>query len=250
MRITWRTTTARKCTVATTTRSIVRFFGALTLGIAAVASTAGAQQINTGTSSNSIIYFGSPNTATYGQTFTALSGFSSLDAFSFQLLDGDNGAALQFRAFLMAWNGLEAVGPILYESGVQNGTSSNSPVTYNFSTGGVAITPGQVYVAFINASEFIAGGGVDAELAQVQGSSDTPGQFVFANNGGDFSRLTSTPWDCHDGCNFGGPGADVAFTATFGNVTATPEPATLTLMGTGFLGLGVVARRRKKAKPV
>ena len=30
-------------------------------------------------------------------------------------------------------------------------------------------------------------------------------------------------------------------------VTATPEPASLTLMATGFLGLGVVARRRRKA---
>jgi hypothetical protein len=30
-------------------------------------------------------------------------------------------------------------------------------------------------------------------------------------------------------------------------VTATPEPASVTLMATGFLGLGVIARRRRKA---
>jgi hypothetical protein len=223
-----------------------RRIAAVAAAVVGLSATAGAQQINTGSTGTQLAEpFGSSNTATYGQTFTAVAGFSQLDQFTFQFAGWDNGSALTFRGYIMAWDGFEATGPVLYQSALMNGTDAASPQTYTFNTGGIGVTAGQVYVAFVNASDYInATGGSTALMQIIGGSSDTPGEFVFKNNGGDFGALTTSTWDCHDGCNWGGPGADVAFTASFSNPVATPEPASLTLMGTGLFGLGMFVRRR------
>src|SRR5262245_3057395 len=72
----------------------------------------------TGTPIGTIFEFGSPNTATYGQTFTALG--STLDSFSLFLGERlrPNPRSLDVRGYIASWNGTNATN-ILYESTTQ-----------------------------------------------------------------------------------------------------------------------------------
>jgi hypothetical protein len=68
-----------------------------------IASSAQAQNIDTTGNTNQIVYpFGSPDTATYGQTFTA-GASDTLNSFSL-FLNG-TGSSLTFRGYLAEWNG-------------------------------------------------------------------------------------------------------------------------------------------------
>jgi hypothetical protein len=234
-----------------------RFFSAVAMiafsGVVSSTTPLVAQQINTGSSGTDagIWPFGANNTATYGQTFTVPVGLSQLNQFTFQLYAGGNGSALDFYGFLMGWSGDRAAGPVLYQSALQHGTDNFSPVTYTFNTGGINLSSGSMYVAFLNASEFIAANpdatAWDHLPSGVNGFSDSysGGNFNFFNNGGDFSLLTSEPWENFSVGGFGE--MDAAFTATFSDAVATPEPASLALLATGLVGVFGAAGRRRKA---
>jgi len=189
-----------------------------------------------------IAAFGESNTATYGQTFTAVAGTTQLNRFTLYLRQ-TTAQAVTFAGYVYAWDGTKAVGPQLFASGAQQTSGVGQTDGYNFNAGGINLVAGQQYVAFLSASGFFDGVQSLANMPGV-GNTYSDGDFVFYNNGNNFSLLTNTAWSC-TGCGYG----DVAFQAEFSGPGAeAPEPATLALFGTGLSAVAGVARRRRTRK--
>ncbi len=194
----------------------------------------------------SISPFGETDTATYGQTFT-VGTETTLYNFSF-FLDGENDpGVVDFAGYVMEWNGSEskATGSILYQSGPLS-TNANDVgfEEFQFDTGGINLTQGKQYVAFLSASDFFDGTAgtskVGARLTDVYDG----GGFFYSNNENDFSLLTTNSWD------FGGENvvgfSDLAFKASFSpSVEPVPEP--VTILGTFVAGALGIAFKRKSA---
>lgn len=209
--------------------------------LATAYSTTNAATIDTtGGTSNLVSPFGGPDTATYGQTFTAAG--SILSDFSLYLTNGS--APLDLRGYIATWTG-DRAGSILYESPTVTAAGSGGLEEFHF-TPNISLNPADRYVAFLSVSNLL----LQNSLFQMPfsgGPSVYPGgAFVFYNNGTNFGALTSAPWDCGDNCGFRG---DVAFKATF---DAAPVPGPI--LGAGLPGLlmagaGLVGfwRRRQKA---
>ncbi|MEM8917738.1 MAG: PEPxxWA-CTERM sorting domain-containing protein [Pseudomonadota bacterium] len=198
---------------------------------------AAAQDIDntTGGSSGDVFQFGSDDTATYGQLFNA--GGSAINSFSMFLGDRFDGSGdLDFKGYLGTWDGTK-VGSVLYSSDVR--THGDGGLTeYMFNTGGLALSAGDTYVAFLSISEL---------ALQPQSTFDMPiandgidGQFVFQNNGTNFGNLLTNNWSLGFLQN-----RDVFFKASFG-AGAVPEPATWAFMIFGFGAVGAAMRRRKQ----
>lgn len=210
---------------------------AISLGVilalgAATASTAANIDSTTGGLRFNIQPFGSNDTATYGQTFVA--GGTSISSFSL-FLNGRVGGAgpLDFKGYLGTWDGLKLVS-VLYTSG--NQTANDGSLTeYAFSTGNLALTSGETYVAFLSISDLAP---QPQSLFFMPGANDNiAGGFVYLNNGTSFGDLTMNSWD-----SFGT--TDAYFKANFG---AVPEPASWALMIGGFAVVGAAMRRRTTA---
>lgn len=209
---------------------------ALTLALSLAASAHAVTIDTTGSDTGTIVQFGAPDTASYGQTFTAPG--SVLDSFSLFLRNRVAGtASLDLRGYVAAWNGLMA-SSILYESSTRTMNAGGALQQFDFSPD-LALTPGNEYVAFLSIANLPSQ--ADSNFGMPHGSDQIPGEFVFLNNGTSPGDWTTSPWTlgwiAQD---------DVWFEAAF-DLTPTPEPATLLLAGTTLAGLGLAHWRRQRA---
>lgn len=217
--------------------TVLAFF--LAVGSVSAAYAAPLTIDTTGSQNSSILFFGEPDTATYGQTFTLATDMNLLD-FMFRFDDQQGGSAdlTSFQAYVMAWDGTKATGPVLFSSGVMTSAGSAGFEDFTINTGSLLLSAGQ-YVAFFNVSNQFDGVPDAAAWASVSGASVYDGGlFVFNNNGNNFGLLTSTAWTQNWQC----AGCDLSF--KLNAVDAVPEPATLALLGTGLFTMA--ARRRRK----
>jgi hypothetical protein len=220
--------------------------GSLAALFIAAGATPAMAQTNWDNTSSFISYaepFGVGDTATYGQTFVAGSD-NVLDDFSLYLVLG-NGVPVSFKAYVYAWNGTGVSGPALYASDLRTFTSSDDPQEFAFSTGGINLTSGHQYVAFLTTSGLQDGQPeVEVDMPLADDSTISSGTMVWFNNGNDFDALTHSSWDGID-ANFG----DAWFKASFSPGAETggvPEPASWAMMVGGFGLVGSAMRNRRK----
>jgi len=183
---------------------------------------------NSGGLQSTIAPFGSPDTTSYGEYFTAPGG--ALDSWTFTSQSVSNAGNLEL--VVAAWNGSSAVGPALYTSApITDSGASNEALT--FSGINLALTTGQSYIAYMTVAG-VAGPVAGAEIAT--SSTDV------LNGGG--------VWDNSNGVNPLTPGSNTwslpaqhfTYSATFGPA-AVPEPAGAAVLAFGLIGLGLVRRR-------
>ena len=196
-------------------------------GIAGLTGTAARAQTTISTIPGNILWStGGSMPIVIGQTFTTPAD-NVLTSFALQL---DNTQALTLSVFAYNESTNTAVGGPLFTSAPTSPTLVAGRNGYSFSTGELSLTTGQVYAALLSGTTSYSG-------PRTAGPPDpyAGGKFIIGDNlPGPF-----TPWESI----FGGT-RDLTFTATF----VIPEPGTLTLLGTGALGLlGYGWRRRRRA---
>lgn len=204
--------------------------------VALVAPASALTVVNDGT--DEIQSWGGTSTPKYGQTFVA-GAESTLESITFRI--NDNGAAIDFMAYVFSWDAAldRATGPALFESAAITtaGVSGYMPVTV--STGGLALTEGEDYVAFY----FATTGSGGYWLGNADPGSYAGGEFVYQNDA-TLAAATSIMWDTYTI-------ADTAFALEFsggeggGGVSEVPVPAALPMLA-GALGLfGLMSRARR-----
>ena len=210
----------------------------LIFSVLAVSSSAQALVIDTTVGWNggeSVAPFGDVDAGeSYGQTFIAPSQHTVLTSFSFWVerapFDTSN-LPIDFSAFVMAWSGDRAVGPVLYQSTAQTVTEVGMQ-EFSFETGGLTLLPGESYIAFLNASMFWDGITSEARVGFRIEDIYPEGEFWNQNTGQQFENVTADIWSN----TF--PGSDLVFRANF-----VAEPATFALLGFGLAGFGVSRKR-------
>ena len=189
--------------------------------------------------------FGIPDTQTYGETVTVPLGLPTLQSFSFEM---ELPTTLAFRGEVYAWDGTQASGPNLFESGVTSTSSGNAFQLVAFDTGGITLVPGGVYVFFASTSKDNAGhsgAGIWGETHLTD--SYAGGSTVYINNGTDTTQWTSDAWLTIPG--------DMAFQATFasdggpGSDGGAVEPSTAALFASGLIVVVIATRRRRVFHP-
>lgn len=209
---------------------------AITSLLAAPVQSAHAQIVVQPTNNAPLYGFGAdPFVPTIGQTFIAANTY--LTSFSFFLSADANTVAadqLPFTAYIAAWDGTSAVGPMLFTGPVWLGPTGVGQ-RYQASSMGIALTPGASYIAFLSVSGL--GAPLDAMAAlELSDSNAAGGELVFAMNGDDLSALTQ-------GGAWASAGVQAQFEAHF-SATTVPEPTTLVLVAAGLALVGVSRRRR------
>lgn len=152
--------------------------------------------------------FGNPDTATYGQWFTAPDGAKKIKKWSFYMGANGETGALVFTGGLYTWDGTKA-GEKVWESKAKTldltqGDATIHKVTLKPKRKG-KITPGAAYVIFLSVSKTYEES-TPLVLARWAADSGNPlpnGDVVYLNSGGDESQWTSVPWGMLGGYDFG-----------------------------------------------
>jgi uncharacterized protein (TIGR03382 family) len=186
-------------------------------------------------------YVGAMVDESFGQTITVGTTDTRLTSCSFWVEDfwPVYDSPMILSAYVMAWAGDHATGPVLYKSERRTTTNNGGRGGFElmtFNTGGIDLTPGGSYVVFLSASEYW-------DNIDRRGSTGfTPdaydgGCLVYLSSGNDFSRVTTRSWDVITDI-------DMAFTAILEPV---PEPSPALL---GVCGLALAwAFSRRRALP-
>lgn len=227
-------------TMSRTSRAVARTafaVAALTTLLAAPVQSVQAQLVVQPTNNAPLYGFGAdPFVPTIGQTFIAANNF--LTSFSFFLsADANTTAAdqLPFTAYIAAWDGTSAVGPLLFTGALWLGPTGVGQ-RYQANSNGIALTPGASYIAFLSVSGL--GAPLDANAAlELSDSNAAGGELVFAMNGDDLSALTQ-------GGAWSSAGVQAQFEAHF-SATTVPEPGSMGLLAVGLAMVCIGARRKR-----
>ena len=182
---------------------------------------------------------GNPNTATYGETFSApTNGDADLTKFGFYMGNPFVAGDIKLSGYIATWTGTQA-GTILYTSPMVD-YANTGDFFLSFNTGGLNLTAGAEYVAFLSVSQYY--GQSSGETYVSQGGATIPGgNFVYYNNSGNFAALTSSSWDVT------GTKPDWAVDLEFatGGIPdlGVPEPSSVVLLGAGLVGLASMRRK-------
>lgn len=152
--------------------------------------------------------FGNPDTATYGQTFTAPDGTKKFKKVTWYMAGGNGTMVL--RAELYTWDGSKAGKEVAEAKAKTVKFTEGAPDTaikFKFKKG--KITPGQQYVVFATISKDYEATDPGFTTTWPVHSSDVlaGGNTVWLNDSGDESQWTTQPWS-------GVPTYDMAFKAT------------------------------------
>ncbi|MEO7106211.1 MAG: PEP-CTERM sorting domain-containing protein [Rhodoferax sp.] len=179
---------------------------------------------------STIIYFGQPDTTSYGQVFTSTGG--TLTDWSFY---ADSGSAGNLGLVIANWDGSKATGPALYQSSAFSyggGAESMlfSGINHTFTAGS--------YIAYLTVAGF-DGAASNMGIAGSNSDGGMPGGFRFLNSNAVDPLTLNQDWSSWSSSN-------MQYSANF--VSSVPEPESLALMLAGLGIVGAFVRRKARSQ--